>query len=245
MNRRIFTGVAVTAMMAFLVGCDEIKFGGTLNVFEAMTFAQDAGKVVVNPGQFQTKVILGMNGNQKQIKLEIKNNGNQPTVVDLNFDKNIETNDQFTLKADQIKQAFDVTGNIVTTVTRTQEQWGNQSCTYQAQEIVCRGTKSADEVKDANPELTAKVEESILDFGKQYPGQYGQYPYPGQYGNPPVPNCHPVWVTRYGWQDIRYYDETTKKDITAAFVQADKNLANYVGTGSSTQRINTYQGYCR
>jgi len=249
MNRKIFAGVGVAVMMAFLVGCDEIKFNGTLSVFDVMTFVQTrAGTMVVNPGQFQTRAILGMSGQEKQIKLEIKNNGNNPTVVEINFDKNIETNDNFVLKADQIKQNFDLVGNIATKVTRTQEESSNESCTYQAQEIVCRTGKSADTVTAPTDELAAKVEEAVLDFGKQpgFPGgQPGGHPYPGQFNNPPVPNCHPVWVTRYGWQYVRFYYETTTKDITATFVQPTKTLADYKGTASSTEKVYTYQSYCR
>jgi len=284
MNRKQLAGIGLAAMLAFLVGCDEIKFGGTLSVHEAITFAQKgddpydcnqkpdwwnckpAGNVAVNPGDFSTKVTLGMaNGQEKQIKMEIKNNGNNPTVIDLTFDKNIETNDNFLLTAAQLKQNFDLKGNIVTTVTRTPEQSDNESCTYQVQEMVCRNGRGADTSKDAAPELTAKVEDSILKFGNQpggfpgghpggFPGSFpgghpGGYPnpgqYPGGYNQPPVPNCHPVWVTRYGWQYVRFYYETTTKDITASFAQADKNLADYKGTGSKTEKIYTFQSQCR
>ena len=249
MNRRIFTGVGVAAMMAFLVGCDEIKFGGTLTVHDVMTFAQTGadrkGTVVVNPGQFQTKAILGVSGQEKQIKLKIKNNGDKETVVEINFDKDIETNDNFVLKADQIKQNFDLVGNIVTKVTRTPEETSNESCTYQTQEWVCRTSKSADTVAASTDKLAAKVEEAVLDFGKQYPGQYPYPGYPGQYYNPPVPSCHTVWVTRYGWQYVRFFYETTTKDITTTFVQPTKTLADYKGTSSETEKIYTYQSVCR
>lgn len=241
MKQRVLAGMGLAALMAFLVGCDEIKFGGMLTVHDIMTFEQTGankrGTVVVNPGQFQTKVILGMSGQEKQIKLEINNNGNNPTVVEMNFDKNIETNDNFVLKAAQIGQNFDLAGNIVTTVTRTQEQSGNESCTYQAQEIVCRGGRSADTGLTANDELAPKVEAAILEFGKQ--------PAPGQFAPPQPPSCYPTWVTRYGWQYVRFYVETTTKDITAGFVQADKSLAEYKGTGSTNEKIYTYQSVCR
>ena len=241
MKQRVIAGMGLAALMAVLVGCDEIKFGGMLTVHDVITFAQTGankrGIVVVNPGQFQTKVILGMYGQEKQIKLEINNNGNNPTVVEMNFDKNIETNDNFVLKAAQIGQNFDLVGNIVTTVTRAQEQSANESCTYQAQEIVCRGVRSADTGLASTDELAPKVEAAILEFGKQ--------PAPGQFVPPQPPSCYPTWVTRYGWQNVRFYFETTTKDITASFVQADKSLADYKGTGSTTEKVYTYQSVCR
>ena len=143
------------------------------------------------------------------------------------------------------KQNFDLVGNIVTKVTRTQEETSNESCTYQTQEWVCRTSKSADTVAAATDELSAKVEEAVLDFGKQYPGQYPYPGYPGQYYNPPVPSCHTVWVTRYGWQYVRFFYETTTKDITTTFVQPTKTLADYKGTSSETEKIYTYQSVCR
>ncbi len=261
MNKKIFAGVGVAVMMAFLAGCDEIKFGGTLTVHESMTFAQTrqdpstcdqapeyracrkAGNVVLNPGQFQTRVILGTSGQEKQIRLEVKNNGNDPTVVDINFDKNIETNDHFVLKAGQIGQNFDLAGDIATKVTRTPEESAHESCTYQVQEMVCRNSKSADTEAEPTDGLSAGVEDAILEFGKQAGGNPG--PYPGQYGHPPAPNCHPVWVTRIGRQYVRFFYETTTKEITAGFVQADKDLADYKGSSSKTEKIYTFQSVCR
>ena len=164
MKQRVIAGMGLAALMAVLVGCDEIKFGGMLTVHDVITFAQTGankrGTVVVNPGQFQTKVILGMYGQEKQIKLEI-DNAKPATVIDLNFDKNIETSDHFLLTAAQLKQNFDLAGDIVTTVTRTPEQTATESCTYQAQEMVCRAAepvKSVDTDSQAMKDLTAAVD---------------------------------------------------------------------------------------
>ncbi len=240
-TQKILAGLCLVAVLA---ACDEIKFGGTFTIHELITFKQASGNVVLNPGAFQTKVILGQEGQQKKIKLEVQNGGSKPTVVQLSFDKNINVADQFTLTAAQLGQTFDLTGNIATTVTRTPEQWGNQSCTAQYQQTVCRGIAASEEV---SPELSAKVEESILKFGELAADVSDvpvvKAPNPGQ--PPYIPTCHPVWVSRPGWQDVRYYYETTTKDIAASFVQAGKVLAEYKGTGSTTQQINTYQGFCR
>ncbi|MDO8803591.1 MAG: hypothetical protein Q7R35_04100, partial [Elusimicrobiota bacterium] len=145
MKQRIFTGVGIVAAMAFLAGCDEVKFGGLLNVVEPITFTQvrgpsgsgveweftkAAGDVVLAPGQFSTKIVMGKSGQKKQLTLEVAN-ANPATVIKLKFDKNIELGENFTLTAAQLGQNFDLTGNLVTKVERSPEQSGRESCTYQ------------------------------------------------------------------------------------------------------------------
>ncbi len=276
MKQKVLAGIGIMAFMAFLIGCDEIKFDGTLGIHEAITFAQKgddpytcnqmpnpwdckpASTIVLNPGQFATKITLGMSGDEKQITMEVKN-GQHPTEITMEFDKNIETGDHFTIPAAQIKQNFDLTGDIVTKVDRTQEQSATESCTYQTQEIVCR----AGALKSDNPELSAKVKDAILKFGNLTASKSefetatpvpapveasARPPFPGPYPGPypgPGPVCHPVWVTRYGYQNVRFYYETTTKDITASFIQSAKNLADYQGRASTTEKIYTYQSVCR
>ncbi len=300
MKRRVLAEAGVLALMMFFVGCDELKFNGTLNVREMMTFAQEgedpytcqqkpdwynckpAGTVTINPGQFATKIIVGMaNGSEKSIKMEVSNNGNNPTTVEMKFDKNIETGDHFLITGAQIKQNFDLAGDIATKVTNSPEQSGQDSCTYQVQEMVCRGVQKAVEPSKADTkvltDLTAQVEAL---GGKPFPGPGGHGgpgghpgpfpgPQPGPFGPPPGPHpgpypgphpgpgpgpgpmppphpvCHPQWVTRYGYQYVSFYYETTTKDIAARFVQADKTLADYAGTTSDTKKVYTYRDTCR
>lgn len=225
----------------------------------------------MNPGQFATNATLGMNGQQKQIRLEVKN-ANPATVVELNFDKNIEIGEQFTLTAAQIKQNFDLAGTMLTKVENSAEQSGTEYCTYQYPQTVCRGkTKTADAALEA-------VETEVSKFGGPgghgglgnhggfggipqpgypspvFPGQqYPGYQYPGnggghggQYGPyPGTPNCHTEWVSRPGSMYVRFYYETTLRDIKAGFVQGSVSLADYQGHASSTKTVYTYQSQCR
>lgn len=273
MKQKILAGTGIAALMAFLVGCGEIKFGGTLDIHEPMTVVQEgqdpyecnqqiewwnckpAKTVVLNPGQFTAKVTLGMDNQRKQIKLEV-NNANPPTTVDINFDKSIEIGEHFTLAAAQIKQNFDLNGDIATKVERTAEQSGTESCTYQVPEMVCRGAAAAGNA-DAGISIET-VEADIAKFGPYpggpgdfpYPGSMPPVPYPGYYPGPypgpnPVPVCHTVWVNRPGYMYVRYYYETTLRDIAARFVQGGKNLADYQGHASNTETIYTYRSECR
>ena len=250
-------------MMASLTGCDEVKFGGSLAVNEQITFTQTRsadkaqvvewemnradGDVVLNPGQFSTKITMGKSGKKKLLTLEVAN-ANPATVVKLKFDKNINLGENFTLTAAQLGQSFDLTGNLITKVERSPEQTGYESCTYQYPQTVCRaGAKSAGEelaLKDSGLQGEAQVPsvpnpELAKNHG-QFPGQYpGQYP--GYYNNT---NCSTIWVSRPGTMHVRYYYETTTRDISASFVQGGKSLADYKGNGSSVEKINTYQSTC-
>ena len=267
MKQKIFTGVGIAAMMAFLAGCDEVKFGGLLNVIEPMTFTQvrgpsangveweftkAAGDIVLTPGQFSTKVIMGKSGSKKQLTLEVAN-ANPATVIKLKFDKNIELGENFTLTAAQLGQNFDLTGNLVTKVERSSEQSGRESCTYQYPQTVCRSVaKNVEPSIETTQAAIARFSQDT-DFSNlasvpavpnaevsKAPGHHpGQHP--GHYN---TPNCHTVWVSRPGTMFVRYYIETTLRDINAKFVQGEKTLAGYQGNASSSERIYTYQGTC-
>jgi hypothetical protein len=277
MKRRILAGTGLIALTAFLAGCDEIKFNGMFGIHETMTFAQEmadpydpnpnpdwlsgkqAGNIIVSPGNFSTAITLGGSNEEKEIKLEIKN-GPKPTVIELKFDKDIEIGEHFILTAAQLKQNFDLAGDIATKITQSPEQSGNESCYYQAQEWVCRAEKTGEttdsvayaELEAANPEPGAASDKAPfpVPYPSPYPGQYpGNYPapYPPGYhpGPYPGPNCHTIWVTRPGYQYVRYYYETTVRDITARFLQGDKTLADYQGKASSTEQKYTYRDACR
>jgi len=271
MKQRILSGVGIAAMMAFLAGCDEVKFGGSLGVNEQMTFTQNkgadkaqvvewesnkaAGDIVLNPGRFSTKITMGKSGRKNQLTLEVAN-ANPATVIKMKFDKNINLGENFTLTAAQLGQNFDLTGNLITKVERSPEQSGYESCTYQYPQTVCRsGAKSADAAIATVQADAAKLGQNS-DFSNlgsvpsvsapqfsNYPGQFpGQYPgqYPGYY----PPGCSTIWVSRPGTMYVRYYYETTTRDISARFVQGEKNLADYQGKASNTEKINTSQGSC-
>ncbi|MBU2572735.1 MAG: hypothetical protein KKH28_01480 [Elusimicrobia bacterium] len=252
MKRKVLAQAGVAAMMVFLTGCDEIKFNGMFDVRETMTFAQEAedrsvcaqkadpsdcrqaGTVILNPGQFQTKVTMGKSGGKKYVRMEVKT-GSKPTRIEMEFDKNIETGDHFVIRADQLKQAYDLVGDIATKVDRTQEQSAWEHCTYQAQEIVCRSGKSVELEMDS---------ESLGDLAEAAGLEDKHGPNPPQYHGPNPPVCHTVWVTRPGSQHVRYFYETTTKDIKAGFLQAEKSFADYQGQSSRTEKVYTYEGRC-
>lgn len=228
---------AVAAAAVMFVGCDEIKFDGLMSVNAPITFAQKVDNatqnITVNPGQFSAKATIGRSGNKNQIKLQIAN-AEKPTTVVLSFDKNINIGETFNISAAALKQNFDLAGTMATKVERGQEQWGRESCTYQEPQTVCRYDKSDEATED-------NIMEALGDEFEQF--GYDKHHTPT---NPQVhtPVCHTVWVSRPGWQDVRYYYETTLRDIDANFVQAGTALANYKGHSSQTEKVITYQGRC-
>lgn len=266
MKQRILSGLGIAAMMASLTGCDEIKFNGSLGVLEQMTFTQSrgpangvriveldlsrtGGTAVLTPGQYPTKITMGQSGQEKQMTMEVSN-GNPATVIKMKFDKNINIGENFTLTAAQLGQNFDMTGTLFTKVTRTPEESAWEYCTTQYPQTVCRSAKSADPAAEkATAEIARLDSNSVAGETPSVPNpeftkNHGQYPYPGQFNNPYTPVCHTIWVTRPGNMQVRFFYETTTRDISARFVQGEKILANYAGQASDTRKVNTYQGSC-
>ncbi len=245
--------IGVAAMALFLAGCDEIKFNGNLNVLEQITFKQKQASVVVTPGQFAAKVTLGATNTKKKIKLEIKN-ADPATEVKLEFDKDINIGETFNVTAAQLGQNFDLAGTMKTRVEQSPEQTSYESCTYQMPQTVCRSNKSADAA--VSEDLVAKVSEfaavdaveapetvsPVADERAPYPGPYPHPGYPGVAPHTPV--CHTVWVTQYGTRYVRYFVETTFRDIEAGFVQNGKTLGSFAGKSAQSRNIYTYQGQC-
>lgn len=246
--------IGVAAMALFLAGCDEIKFNGNMNVLEQITFNQKQGAVTVAPGQFSAKATLSANNSKKKIKLEIKN-ADPATEVKLEFDKNINIGETFNVSAAQLGQNFDLAGTMATRVERGPEQTGYESCSYQYPQTVCRSNKAADAAVSAKtaaivsefasveavsvPEASNPAMSGNKDY---YPGQ----PYPGYYPQGPnAPTCYTQWVTRPGTRYVRYFIETTLRDIDAGFVQNGKTLGSFKGHSAQNQTIYTYQSDCR
>lgn len=247
MKQRILAGMGIAAAMAFLVGCGEITFSGLFNIHEPITFAQEGKSdqdgnwrnfrapvnVTLPAGQFNAKATIGQSGKQKTIKLEISNT-KPATVIELAFDKNINIADNFTVTAAQLKQNFDLTGNIVTKIDRSAEQSGYEYCTTQVPQTVCRGMADTSKETEAIESVTAEI--------SKLGGPGFSAPNPGAMPHPPV--CQTIWVSRPGNMNVRFYYETTNRDITASFMQSVKNLGDFQGHASSTEKIITYRGQC-
>ena len=250
MKQRILAGMGIAAAMAFLVGCGEITFSGLFNIHEPITFAQEGKSdqdgnwqnfrapvnVVLPAGQFNAKATIGQSGNQKQIKLEVSST-NPATVIELNFDKNINVADNFTITAAQLKQNFDLSGNIATKVERSAEQSGNEYCTTQQPQTVCRSI-----AENKSEKTDAALEGALAEISKLPGGPGFNGPVPGPVPHTPV--CNTIWVTRPGNMYVRFYYETTIRDINASFMQAEKNLGDFQGRASSTEKVITYRGQC-
>lgn len=251
MKQGIIRLCGLAAMMGALTGCDEIKFNGKLNLLEQVTFAQKAGNVTVAPGQFQTKATLGVSGSKKTIKLEIKN-ADPATTVELKFSKDIAVGETFNIAAAQLGQNFDLAGTMATKVQDSQEYYESQSCSVQYPQTVCRAlAKSASD--EAREEGLAAQASNLSEFVKASEAPEASnpvmveekgIPQQGYVPPPHQPVCHTVWYTRPGWQQVRYFNRTTLRDIDANFVQAGKTLGGFKGASSQTQRIYTYQGPC-
>ena len=244
MKNRIISSLGIAATMAFLVGCNEINFGGMLDLASPVTFAnQNRAIVTINPGQFQTKASIGKSGSNKEITLEIKN-ADQPTKVKISFDKNINIGETFDLAPAQIGQNFGLKGTMKTAVANSADQSGWESCSYQRPETVCRSLKSNEAAASKTLSSDLGQDEIGSRQAPSVPGPVAVHT-PDFNGQPPhVPNCHTQWVTVWGNQTVTYHYQTTTRDLSASFVQGDKTLGTYTGKSTETEKIYTYQGQC-
>jgi len=237
MKNEVIKGIGIAAVAVLLVGCDEIKFNGLMSINAPITFAQKTNEgvanITVNPGQFSAKATIGRSGNKNQIKLQIAN-AEKPTTVVLSFDKNINIGENFNIPAVALSQNFDLAGTMATKVEKGEEQWGRESCTYQEPQTVCRSVEKSDE----------KTGDALMEaIGEEF-DKFDHNAYSSYQAQPNTPVCHTIWVSRPGWMDVRYYYETTLRDIDANFVQVGTALANYKGHSSQTEKVITYQGHC-
>jgi hypothetical protein len=247
-------GLGLAAVAAFLVGCNEINFSGLLSVTDTITFAdQNRVNITVPAGQFSTKASIGQSGKKKVIKLEIAT-PNQPTKVQLSFDKNIEIGQTFTLTAAQIGQNFDMAGTMDTKVEKSPEYSRNEFCTYQMPQTVCRAAARTEAQVAVDAAVTSEVSKlsavsavsapeasNPVAVDTKGPGFNGPVPPPPHY----TPVCHTQWITMNGYKYVRYYIETTTRDIKSDFVQAGKTLGSYAGRSVENRDVYTYESQCR
>lgn len=245
---------SVLALTAFgLLACDDLRFDGNLRVFSSISIQQrydmtdcheefffncpKSGTFTIPAGNTAMQVSFGESGNQKQIFLEYKD-GRNTNKLTLEVDKNIPLSDNFVLSAAQIKQDFDLRGNIATQVTQTDEQSGVESCTYTTWEYRCHEEYHHGGGGHGGP-----------GHGPGGPG-HGPGFGPGP-GMPPPPMggsrtvCENVPVTHYGYQDVRFYYVYTTKDMIANFAKGSTLLAQYTGRHTKSDKIYTYQSICR
>ncbi len=59
--------------------------------------------------------------------------------------------------------------------------------------------------------------------------------------------CNPEYITKYGYQYVRYHMRTTKRflDLELLALGSDKVLASFSGDSYETNQINEYVGICR
>lgn len=67
------------------------------------------------------------------------------------------------------------------------------------------------------------------------------------YHTPQGTRCETRYVTRHGWRDVEFFERTTVRNLQLALINPSdrRQLAQLSGVNSETQRIITYQGYCR
>lgn len=136
MLRKILVGVLCTLA---LVACGK-TIDGLLTNSETLTFNVKGKAVPVPAGHWQTAIKFV---SKKEVKLNIEIPG-QPNVEAsfkvLKSNPLPQENGTFELLSQDSGQPYDVSGSVKTTNVDSQEQWQQESCTYQTYNTVCQPT---------------------------------------------------------------------------------------------------------
>jgi hypothetical protein len=244
----------VAAAAGLLTACEDTKFSGQLNAYNTFNITEEydvidcnnrfdwwncqSKSLSVNPGSHSADISLTQSGSTKQIVLKL--DGDKNKVIKISLDKDVSVGDQFSIRASQIKQDFDIVGRIDTQVSRSQEMSAIETCSETHYERRCH-------IEGGNQgHLVVATQQPGYLVPGHPPGE-GQ-PGPGHQPPPYIPPhevCENVPVTLYGNQDVSYYNQTTVKTLSAQFLKNSSNLADFVGSRSNTDKIYTYRGLCR
>lgn len=125
--------ITLLALSLIFVSCENID--GTFNARTDLELKDGNRTDIVRQGQYQAVIKL----RSKKVKLTLKGeSGNEtysftlPSNVDLP-----RTNGSFKLTSAQVKQPYDVAGNIRTDVTMSERRRERESCQYREPYTVC------------------------------------------------------------------------------------------------------------
>jgi len=254
----------LAAATGLLTACEDTKYSGQLNAHNTFSITEEydatdcnnrfdwwncqSKSLSINPGSHAADISLTQSGSTKQIVLKL--DGDKNKVIKISLDKDVSVGDQFSIRASQIKQDFDIIGRIDTQVSRSQEVSAVETCSETHYERRCHmegGNQGHLIMASQQPDYLVPGHPP----GEGQPGQGGLVPGPSHGGPQPPPYipphevCENVPVTLYGNQDVSYYNQTTVKTLSAQFLKNSSNIADFVGSRSNTDKIYTYQGVCR
>lgn len=209
--------IGLASLALVMTACNE-DYKGSISAKEPLTFTKKKKPVTLPAGVYKAEIKATSKTNlQLEVVLDKKNK----LEIDFKADKGtkiIGAGGVINLPASMNKQPYDIVGNQVVDITQGAEVDAVESCTYTELEWRCKHEA---------------VPKECLPDGRCIGG-----------GTREV--CGEERVTRYGDQNVSYYNEYTTKDIAIQLLVPNSNntVAAFDGTYRKTDKIYTYKGIC-
>lgn len=215
--KKISALVGITSLALVLSACNE-DYKGTISVQEQLSFTKKKKTVTLPAGNYSAEIKATSKTN---LQLEVVIDKKNKLEVDFKAEKGtkiIGADGSINLPSSMNQQPYDIVGRQDINIVNGPELDRVESCSYTDREWVCRNEKTP---KKCAPDGSCVGGESREVCGMEN-------------------------VTKYGEQNVSYYDQDTTKTITLQLLAANSNsvAANFVGTHFKSEKIYTYKGVC-
>lgn len=217
----------VSSALLLLVSCKQ-EFSGTVDILSQIQLRSTKGEnVLINPGYKSSKIKF-----TGKKKFELHLDGKKFEFKTEQNLKKINAGDSLNLPAGSNGQSYHLNAKYDVSTSSSGLIRSVESCSYSVTEQRCQNIqqpKGCQQVKECNPSGTScKVREVCTD---------GQT----------VTKCGPVSVTRYGNQEVEFYNKTTTDHMQGQLIHPANNavVATLSVADSESEKIYQYRAVCR
>lgn len=219
--------ITCLATITFLTSCDELK--GAITVSSPINVVKDKKTYVIGVGTHQANLKVK---NENLINFEVDTlSGEKDIKVKTNFNaKNLYNGQRIDLPSQVSGQPFDIVGIYKDETTNSENYNGWESCTYTERERQCGYVYyppvCRTETICAPNGQQCHTREVCTGGGNRY-------------------ECRDVDVTRYGQQEVSYYDSYRSREIALDIIVSGQKQGRVNASENTSDRIYTYKGFCR
>lgn len=217
----------VSGALLFFVSCKQ-EYSGTTNILSQISLRSTKGQNVVLDPQYKSSKIKFTGKNKFELhlndkKFEFKTSQNL---------KKLKSGDSLYLPAGQNGQAYHLNAIYNVDTSSSGLIRSNESCNYNVTERRCQDIvqpKACQQVTECNPQGTSCKTREVCTDGQT------------------VTKCSDVSVTRYGNQEVEYYNRTTTTRMDSQLLHPENNavVANINVADNESEKIYQYRAICR
>ncbi|MFK8138510.1 MAG: hypothetical protein AB8E15_09140 [Bdellovibrionales bacterium] len=186
---------------------------------------KEGASSILTAGQYRAQLIPG----KSKVKMKVKNEKGK-TIQEFNVKvpkhaRLPRENGSFNLLSADTSFPYDIKGNLVTEITRTDTVYSNESCTWTEPETVCRRVLEA--IPNCDPALVKKKKRKNPCMRR-------------------VRKCETEYITYHGYQDVEFHHKHTDKDIVFSMIKPStrEGIGEFQGHYHDAEKIYTYKQTC-